>query len=116
MVRKDQDVRRVLARRCDKSLKQKCKYDEDESHLVSIFTKLMLQGKVRATVRWLSEQHSMGNILLPSDQTEIQGSHRDIIKVSDPKISPNSAILKCDTLPMLEDIEKVFSLSGRCCI
>ena len=60
MVRKGQDVRRVLARRlsmwssadydllvqevirCDKSLKHKCKYDDDESYLVSIFPKLML--------------------------------------------------------------------------
>ena len=132
MVRKGQDVRRVLARRlsmwsnadydllvqeairCDKSLKYKHKFDDDESHLVSVFTKLMLQGKVRAAVRWISE-HSKGNVLLPSDQTEIQGPQGDIIKVSvlealkmkhpDSKIPPNSAILKYDTLPLFEDVE-----------
>ena len=92
MVRKGQNIRQVSARqqsmwsnadydlllqeaiKCDKSLKHKCKYGDDKSHLVSLFTKLMLHGKVRAAVRWLS-QHSKGCVFLPSNQTEIQSPH-----------------------------------------
>ena len=73
MIRKGNDIRRVLERRmamwcrgeydqliqeavrCDKLLKNSNKRDFDDQHIVKIFTRLMLKGNVRAAVRWLSE-------------------------------------------------------------
>ena len=74
MIRKGNDIRRVLERRmamwcrgeydqliqeavrCDKLLKNSNKRDFDDQHIVKIFTRLMLKGNVRAVVRWLSEK------------------------------------------------------------
>ena len=73
MVRKGKDIRRVLERhltmwtndefdylveeavKCDKSIRPQTP-TADDNHLVTVFTRLMLQGKFKAVVRWLSEQ------------------------------------------------------------
>ena len=70
MVRKGADIRRLLDRRitqwrdglfdilvqeadrCDKGLKHSCGARLSEEDIVRIFSRLMLQGKVRAAVRW----------------------------------------------------------------
>ena len=92
-VRKGKDIRRVLERRmdlwkrseydlllqeairCDQSLKSLQKQDFDSDHVVKIFTRLMLQGKVNSAVRWLSEKARGGvlnpNDLLSEDSTEL---------------------------------------------
>ena len=42
--------------RCDRSLRNTHKGDIDDHHIVRVFTRLMLNGKVRAAIRWLSEK------------------------------------------------------------
>ena len=42
--------------RCDKSLRNTCKGDAHDGHIVRVFTRLMLNGKVCVAVRWLSEK------------------------------------------------------------
>ena len=87
---KCQDVRRVLVRqlsmwsngdydllvqeaiRCDRSLKHKCKYEEDEAHLVSIFTYLMLHEKVRAASDgYLKNQRVMSSCHLIKPESKV---------------------------------------------
>jgi len=43
-----------------------------QDQLVRVFTKLMLEGNVRAAVRWLTE-HSGWGVMKPSDFTEVRG-------------------------------------------
>ena len=52
----DFDLLLQEAIRCDNLLKYTHKIDNDDRHIVKVFTRLMLQGKVRAAVRWLSEK------------------------------------------------------------
>ena len=44
----------------------------EENHVVKVFTRLMLQGRVTAAVRWLSEESSSG-VLSPTDMVETKG-------------------------------------------
>ena len=132
MIRKATDIRRVLDRRlkmwrngevdlllqeairCDKQLKNTQKPDIDDKHIVKVFTRLMLQGKVRAAVRWLSER-GRGKVLHPSELVEVKDKHGKVLQSSvwdvlcqkhpDPKIPLKSALLSCDDLPSLEDVE-----------
>ena len=84
MIKKTVDIRRVLERRvrmwkneefdlllqeavrCDKPLRNSRKGDIDKEHIVKVFTRLMLSGKVRAAVRWLSES-GRGRVFQASD-------------------------------------------------
>lgn len=49
---------------CDKSPVSKDRITE--SYMSFVFTRLMLQGKVKSAVRWLSD-YARGSVLLPMD-------------------------------------------------
>ena len=88
MVRNGKDIRRVLERlltmwtnnefdylveeavKCEKSIRaQTPRFDEN--NLVTVLTRLELQEKVRAAVRWLSEQ-SKGKVLSSHCTVEVK--------------------------------------------
>ena len=77
LVRKGCDIRRLLERcmklwrdeqfdvllqeavRCDQSLRNSRRnltHKDSSEHLIKVFTRLMLEGNVRAAVRWLTER------------------------------------------------------------
>ena len=84
MISKTVDIRGVLERRmrmwkdeefdlllqeavrCDKPLRNSRKGEVDKEHIVKVFATLMLNGKVRAAIRWLSES-GRGRVLQASD-------------------------------------------------
>ena len=129
MVKKSADVRRVLERRmsmwkkeefdqllqeavrCDRSLRNTHRRDLNNKHLIRVFMRLMLQGKVRAAVRWLSERAR--GVLHPTDMVDMKNSSGnkssvlDILrqKHPDPVIPPKSALISCTELPKQEDVE-----------
>ena len=91
--------------RCDKSLKRS-NHNQNESHFISVFTKLMLNGKVKAAVRWLSE-NSERRVLRPTDICKFSAtSVMDVLKNKhpEPKLPPLSSLLSCDVLPDFEDL------------
>ena len=134
LIWKGTDIRRLLERRmamwqnrqfdallqetarCDLSLRNSChlKSDDSQDHLTRVFTRLMLQGNVRAAIHWITER-SGGGVLAPSALTEI--FHPDGTKSSmsvfdalrykhpEPRIPKDCAIPSFDTLPCLEDSE-----------
>ena len=87
MVRKGADVRRLLERRlelwqqnqfdllvqeagrCDWGLCRTSHSVVDEESVIRVFTRLMLHGRVRAAVRWVTERIK-GIVLSPSDTVE----------------------------------------------
>ena len=83
-----------------------------ESDNVWIFSRLMLQGIVRVAVHWATER-ARGNVLLPTDsvaelhEDNISVTVMDILHQKHPaaQTPKASALVMCDTLPLLEDVE-----------
>ncbi len=71
----------------------------------------MLQGKVRAAVRWLSR----GGVLSPSDVVDVKGVNGDVIQSSvweilckkhpEPVVPDKDSLIECESLPQFEEIE-----------
>ena len=53
----------------------------DDYHFVTVFTRLMLQGNIRAAVRWLSEQ-SKGQVLPTSRVIEVKNPDGSLSSMS----------------------------------
>ena len=101
--------------KCDMLLKNTQRFETDERNITKVFiTTLMIQGKVRAAVRWLSEK-SRGRVLHPAELVEVREKHGDVTQLSvcevlvqkhpNSKISPKTALLMCDDLPSFENVE-----------
>ena len=105
------DVLIQEAERCDRSLRNSYHTSSrrTDDHLVKVFTKLMLQGNVRAAVRWITERAG-GGVLKSSDSTTVNHTVMSVVdalqlKHPEPQIPPESVLPCCDGLPYLEDSE-----------
>ena len=89
MIRNGNDIRRVMEKRMDKwtnddfdTLVEKAvscdrthrtqTHRYDSGHFVAVFTRLMLQGKTRAAMRWLQCDQSESLVLPPSHMTQVK--------------------------------------------
>ena len=131
-MRKGLDIRRVLERRLvlwsneefdllvdeavrcgDRTIRVNIR-KVNEDHFVSVFTRLMLHGKTRAAVRWLSD-HSKGRVLPSDNNVELKDNEGEVLKTTvldvlkkkhpEPQSPPVSTLLKCDPLPPRLDLE-----------
>ena len=121
MVRKGADIREVMEKRkekwtneeydilvdeaviCDKAFKTQPR-KKDGDHFIKIFTRLVLQGKTRAAVRWLSEQ-SKGLVLPSSRVIDVKNQDGSLSSMSvlealklkhhTPQCPPEPALIKC---------------------
>ena len=108
------DVLLQEACRCDKALWNRVRRPNDDSHVDRVFSRLMMQGKIRAAVRWITERSSNG-LLAPTDKiivndgdgTATSMSVLDVLKSKHPNPHPlhTFSLLNVDELPHLEDIE-----------
>ena len=97
---------------CDQSLSifHQCPLSvNSQEHSIKLFTKLMLEGNVRAAVCWLKEC-SGGDVLKPSDSTTIGGISVTVLETLGLKhpdsCDPSDWILPPrDNLPLFEDSE-----------
>ena len=67
---------------CDQSLhnfRHHPSFKDYEEHLIKVFTRLMLEDNVYATVCW-STEHSGGGLLKPSDSPTIDGASMIVLK------------------------------------
>ena len=85
------------------------KNDNDRDNVVKIFTRLMLQGKIRPAVIWLTER--VGGVLDPGEKmsSDTDMSVLDMLKLKHPdsKVPSQLALYKCkdDEIPVWEDVE-----------
>ena len=95
------------ATRCDQLFKTHRRPPDQVEHTKRVFTRLMLQGKVRAATRWLTER-SKGSVLLPTD-TVSSGSLSvvDALKLKHPSPHPphSSTLLRPSVVPLFEDLD-----------
>ena len=66
--------------RCDSLLRNTSKKEFSGDHVIKVFTRLMLCGKVRAVVRWLSEKSD--GVLHPTDMVDVSDSNRKGSRIS----------------------------------
>ena len=126
MVRKGADIRRLLdwhigqwrdghfdllvqeADRCDGGLKHSRRVNLTGDDVVRIFSRLMLQGKVKAAVRWATER-TRGELLMPTDVVDNTSGTTvlDVLRQKHPSARPPkaSSLVPCDVLPLFEDVE-----------
>ena len=88
-MKKGNDIRRLLERRlslwneekfdvllqeavrCNRALKHRNK-PHDSAHVDKIFTRLMMQGRIQAAMRWITDR-SNTRLLVPTDEIEVKG-------------------------------------------
>ena len=99
------------AAHCDQSPRNSCgnaTCKDSGKHSVKVFTKLMLEGNIRAAVHWLTE-HSGGGILKPTDSIIIIGGTSmtvtDALSLDhpNPQVPSDWTVPSMDNLPFLED-------------
>ena len=93
------------ADRCNSSLRvSKGTFDDDA--VARIFSRLMLQGKLKAAVQFATER-SKGSVLHPSDIINDSITVMDALRAKHPNPSApcTSALLNCENLPQFEDVE-----------
>ena len=104
------DVLLQEAVHCDQSLRNSHRRPlsrDSKEHLIKVFTRLMLEGNVRAAIRWLTG-HSGGGVLKPSDSATIGGTSVTVLevlglKLPDPFTPPDWVLPSLDNLPYFED-------------
>ena len=131
MIRKGQDILRTLNRRmdlwdhnhydsliqeaiqCDRPFQSRRWPKNRDEHTNRIFSRLMLQGKIRSAMRWLTER-SKGSVLFPTDTTTIvvNGNETTVPviealkhKYLQPQAPHSSTLLHPPSLPLLEDLD-----------
>ena len=86
---------------------------DNHNHVIKVFTRLMLQGKVRLAMRWLTDC-SKGHVLQPTDQVKlvVDGQEKlcsvvEALKMKHPSPKPPhpSTQLSPDHLPDLEELD-----------
>ena len=117
MVHKGADIRRLLdwhvdqwrdghfdllvqeADCCDSGLKHSRRANVDEDDNTRIFSRLILQGKVKAAVRWATER-TRGELLMPTDDVD-NGSGAtvlDVLRQKHPSAQPPGVPLWCSVM------------------
>jgi hypothetical protein len=103
------------AERCDKQLRR-CKPPSqknttEKEHTIRVFTRLMLQGKLREAVRWVTER-DRGSVLDPNDFIESGSTSKTVLQVLQEKHpapqEPNEVIalgIGSESIPLLVDVD-----------
>ena len=92
---------------CDKKLPSKqIKMTDDKA--VAIFTRLLLNGKIREATRFITERQESGGVMLPHEDA-IKPSGKtvlEVLKMKHPEQAEShpDAFVECEELPVLIDV------------
>uniref|UniRef100_A0A8D8WJ63 Reverse transcriptase domain-containing protein n=1 Tax=Cacopsylla melanoneura TaxID=428564 RepID=A0A8D8WJ63_9HEMI len=91
------------AQRCDRQLGKNRNDSVDEEHRIRIFTRLVLQGKLRDANRWITNRDQCGVLNLDKKLS----SGKTVLEVLQEKHpdSTTPALIDCDELPCLLDVD-----------
>ena len=93
---------------CDSGVKHSRRVNLTGDDVVRIFSRLMLQGKVKAAVRWATER-TRGELLMPTDVVDNTSGTTvlDVLRQKHPSARPPkaSSLVPCDVLPLFEDVK-----------
>ena len=99
--------------RCDRPFQTRRRRKNHDEHTKRVFSRLMLLGKIRAAMRWLTNR-SKGSVLSPNDQvpsttnsTTTSISVLEALKQKHPQPHPphSFSLLQPSSLPLLEDVD-----------
>ena len=102
---------------CDQSLSNTYRSSarNKTDHVVSDFTKLMLEGNVHAAVHWVTERVG-GGFLLPTDSIDYNHPQLRVVsktvldmlhlRYPNPSVPPVSILQSFDNFPYLDDVDK----------
>jgi hypothetical protein len=123
-IKKSTDIRRLIKRRlqmwkddlleeliqeaesCDKKLPTGgTKMSNDKA--AAVFSKLVLQGKIREAVRFVTDRSETGGVLQPDDNAGKGKTVREVLESKHPeqKIPNSDAFVPCEDLPFLVDVD-----------
>ena len=93
---------------CDSGLKHSRRVNLTGDDVVRIFSRLMLQRKVKAAVRWATER-TRGELLMSTDIVNNTSGTAvlDVLRQKHPSARPPkaSSLVPCDVLPLFENVE-----------
>lgn len=124
LIRNGSDIRRTLRKRmdmwnnnqydeliqeairCDRQLKSTPKNKKNDDHKIRIFTRLVLQGKLREATRWITDRNG-GGVLMPDDNLPNGKNVFEVLKNKYPcqMVPENDTFLKNDELPVMVDVD-----------
>ena len=95
------------AERCARQFTRPRKKD-DKDHTIAVFTRLMLRGQVRSTVRFITDRVSGGGVLSIDSPSNVPSmAVFDVLRQKHPEpgnVEPSTFML-CNTLPPLSDLD-----------
>ena len=95
------------AEQCNKKL-PKSQFKMTDEKVISIFTRLLLNGKIREAVRFITERQESGGVMMPHEDA-LKPAGKTVLEVLELKhpdqTEPHAdAFVECDELPILLEV------------
>ncbi|CAB0001695.1 unnamed protein product [Nesidiocoris tenuis] len=99
------------AQRCDRQLKRTVE-KEDDDHDARVFTRLVLQGRLRDATRWITGRANVGGVLQLEDVMPNGATVLDTLRDKHPLQfkPPRESIITANPLPLMVDVDVTANL------
>ncbi|BES99691.1 Hypothetical protein NTJ_12508 [Nesidiocoris tenuis] len=99
------------AQRCDRQLKRTVE-KEDDDHDARVFTRFVLQGRLRDATRWITGRGNVGGVLQPEDVMPNGATVLDTLRDKHPPQfkPPQESFIRANPLPLMVDVDVTANL------